>query len=225
VAGGTGLYIKALLKGLFRADARDPELRRRLKAEAASLGSPVLHARLASGDPQTAARLHPNDAQRIVRALEVLEVTGQPISRLQAQHGFGDSPLDALKIGLAMDRDVLYARIERRVDAMLAQGLEEEVRGLLDRGYHPGLKSMQAIGYSHVIGLIAGRTDRAECIRTLKRDTRRYAKRQLTWFRADPDVAWAPAERTDELVSACLAYLDSPPPGRLPRAFAAWKKS
>jgi tRNA dimethylallyltransferase len=214
VVGGTGLYVKALLHGLFRADARDPDIRRRLRRDADALGGPALHARLAACDPQAAARLHPNDTLRIVRALEVIAVTGQPISQLQARHGFADAPLDALKIGLTMERGALYERIDRRVDAMLAAGFEDEVRGLLARGYGPELKSMQSIGYSHLAALIAGRVSRDECVRTLKRDTRRYAKRQMTWFRADPAITWLPAEDAPALLSLSLDFMGAAEPLR-----------
>jgi tRNA dimethylallyltransferase len=207
VVGGTGLYIKALLYGLFRADARDPEVRARLRAEAQDRGAAALHARLAQSDPQTAARLHPNDTVRILRALEVFIVTGRPISALQREHRFQDAPFRALTLGLSLDRKALYRRIDRRVEAMLSAGLEEEVRGLLARGYGPQLKPMQSIGYSHLAAFIAGRIDRAECMRTLQRDTRRFAKRQLTWFRADPGILWMSPDRMVELVQRSSEFL------------------
>jgi tRNA dimethylallyltransferase len=207
VVGGTGLYIKALLYGLFRSDARDPAVRARLRAEAESQGTAALHARLEQCDPQTAVRLHPNDTVRIVRALEVFEATGRPISELQREHRFGDAPFHTLKIGLALDREALYRRIDRRVEAMAAAGLEEEVRALLAKGYGPRLKPMQSIGYSHMAAFIAGATSRAECLRTLQRDTRRFAKRQLTWFRADPDVRWMSPDRAAELIQRSSEFL------------------
>jgi tRNA dimethylallyltransferase len=208
VVGGTGLYIKALLSGLFQAGGRDPEVRRRLRAEAEALGAAGLHARLAECDPVSASRLHANDTLRILRALEVFETTGRPISRLQDEHRFADSPFVALKIGLSLGREALYARIDRRVDVMLAAGLEEEVRGLLGKGYGPGLKPMQSIGYSHMAALVAGRLGRAECIRTLKRDTRRFAKRQLTWFRPDPGIHWSAPERGADLIRLSREFLN-----------------
>lgn len=208
VVGGTGLYIKALLRGLFRADASDPAVRRRLKSEADALGIQALHARLAAADPDTAVRLHPNDAVRILRALEVLEVSGRPLSHLQSEHRFADTPFIALKIGLALERDALYERINQRVDAMVANGLEQEVRSLLAQGYGIGLKSMQSIGYSHMAALIAGTLSHADCIRTLKRDTRRFAKRQLTWFRADPEIVWTPPDRLADLIRWSQEFLD-----------------
>ncbi len=208
VVGGTGLYIKALLYGLFCSDARDPAVRARLRAEAEAQGAAALHNRLAQCDPQTAGRLHPNDAVRIQRALEVFEVTGRPISALQREHRFGDTPFHALKMGLSLDRETLYRRIDRRVEAMIATGLEEEVHTLLARGYGPHLKPMQSIGYSHMLAFIAGAVSRADCIRTLQRDTRRFAKRQLTWFRADPDIRWMPPDRMTDLIRKSKQFLD-----------------
>lgn len=208
MVGGTGLYIKALLYGLFRSDARDPAVRARLRAEAEAQGAAALHNRLAQCDPQTAGRLHPNDTVRILRALEVFEVTGRPISALQREHRFGDAPFHTLKIGLSLDRETLYRRIDRRVEAMVAAGLEDEVRTLLARGYGPHLKSMQSIGYSHMAAFIAGAVNRADCLRTLQRDTRRFAKRQLTWFRADPDIRWLSPDRMTDLIRKSKQFLD-----------------
>ena len=207
VVGGTGLYVKALLGGLFRAAPVEPEVRRRLAAEAEAAGVPALHARLREVDPETAARLHPNDRVRILRALEVHAVAGRPLSALQREHRFRDAPFAALKIGLTLERGALYERIDRRVDAMVAAGLEDEVRGLLARGYGPGLKSMQSIGYGHMAACIAGRVDRDECLRTFKRDTRRFAKRQMTWFRADPGIVWLEADRVDEILRRAAEFL------------------
>jgi tRNA dimethylallyltransferase len=207
VVGGTGLYIKALLRGLFAAGQVDPGVRRRLAAEADAQGAPALHARLQAVDPQTAARLHPNDRVRILRALEVYASAGRPISELQQEHRFGESPFTALTIGLTLPREALYARIDARVDAMVAAGLEEEVRGLLVRGYGPGLRPMQSIGYSHMLAAIAGELSRAECLRTLKRDTRRFAKRQMTWFRADLGTVWLDPGRIDEVLRLAAAFL------------------
>ncbi len=207
VVGGTGLYIKALLGGLFRSDARDPSVRRRLRAEAESFGPAALHARLAQCDPQSAARLHPNDALRVLRALEVFEVTGRPISELQQEHRFADTPFRALTIGLALEREALYRRIDRRVEAMMAAGLEEEVRRLLARGYGPELRPMQSIGYSHLAAFIAGAVSREECLRTLQRDTRRFAKRQMTWFRAYPQIVWLSPEQHREMIRLARDFL------------------
>jgi len=199
VVGGTGFYIKALLHGLFDAEVFDADVRRRLKREAAACGIECLHERLGRLDPESAQRLHPNDRYRILRALEVVETTGRPISRYHREHGFSEQPFEALKIALNMDRAVLYARINQRVDDMIAAGFLEEVKSLLARGYSADLKSMQSIGYRHVLDYIQGRLSWAECVRTLKRDHRRYAKRQLTWFGADPDNIWKTPAQVEEI--------------------------
>ncbi len=190
VVGGTGLYIKALTRGLFEGQEQDGLIRKRLRHEAETLGLDALYQRLQEVDPAAAARIHPNDTYRIIRALEVHQVTGQPISYHQRVHGFRDFRYRTLKIGLTPDRNILYARINRRVDLMLASGLLEEVKWLLDQGYPSTLKSMRSIGYRHMADYLEGRTPWDECIRLFKRDTRRYAKRQLTWFRADPEIEW-----------------------------------
>ena len=190
VVGGTGLYIKALLYGLFDEKVSDPEIRDRLKAEADTHGIQCLYERLGRLDSETANRLHPNDTYRILRALEVIEATGQAISKHHKKHGFFDQPFESLKIGLEMDRTILYERINRRVDAMISDGFLDEVKGLMARGYSPDLKPMQSIGYRHMVDYIEGRLSWEECVRTMKRDHRRYAKRQLTWFGADSEIIW-----------------------------------
>jgi tRNA dimethylallyltransferase len=199
VVGGTGLYIKALVYGLFDENTSDPKVRARLKAEAEARGIEYLHERLSRMDPATAARLHPNDSYRILRALEVVATTGQAISVHHQKHGFLEQPFEILKIGLNIDRTLLYERINRRVDAMIAAGFLQEVKDLLARGYSADLKSMQSIGYRHMVDFIDGRLSWAECVRTLKRDHRRYAKRQLTWFGADPEIIWKEPGQVEEI--------------------------
>ena len=189
VVGGTGLYIKALLSGLFAEGSPQTRLRQRLRQELAGLGPEALQQRLAALDPATAQRLHPRDTYRLLRALEVMEATGQPLSALLAAHRFKDSPYRVLKLGLTLPREELYHRIEQRLEVMLAQGWLAEVQGLLAR-YPPTLKPLQAIGYRHLINFLSGRWTWEEAVRLLLRDTRRYAKRQLTWFRADPEIVW-----------------------------------
>ena len=189
VVGGTGLYIKALLAGLFRQEEAVRQVRPRLARELADRGLPALLARLASLDPATAHRLAPGDTYRILRALEVVEATGRPISELHAAHNFGDRPYTTLKLGLDLPREELYHRIEDRVKAMLAQGWLEEVRRLLKR-YPSGIKPLQALGYRHLVAYLEVRLPLPEAIEQTQKETRRYAKRQLTWFRADPEVRW-----------------------------------
>ncbi|RLB82619.1 MAG: tRNA (adenosine(37)-N6)-dimethylallyltransferase MiaA [Deltaproteobacteria bacterium] len=199
VVGGTGLYIKALTRGLFAGQEQDEVVRKKLKKEAKTLGLAVLYQRLQKVDPAAAARIHPNDTYRIIRALEVYQATGQPISHYQKAHGFGDCPYRTLKIGLTLDRNILYDRINRRVDLMLASGLLEEVKWLLDQGYPSTLKSMQSIGYRHMADYLEHRIAWDEAVRLFKRDTRRYAKRQLTWFKADPEILWMGLGQLDDM--------------------------
>jgi len=209
VVGGTGLYIKALVHGLFEADPTDHNIRRRLKEKAEALGTDFLHKRLNRCDPDTASRIHPHDTYRIIRALEVYELTGKTISDHHRTHRFQDRPFRVLKIGLDLDRDLLYDRINLRVDAMIEAGLIDEVKGLLGKGYLPNLKSMQSIGYRHLVDFIEKRLSWDEALRTLKRDTRRYAKRQLTWFNADPEVVWFNPEQLDDISRNIEAFLNS----------------
>ena len=207
VAGGTGLYIKALLYGLFDSRPPDPEYRRQLEQSAEAHGTAHLHARLSARDPAAAADIHVNDRFRIIRALETFQATGRPISALQQEHRFARPRFAAFKIGLTIPRPALYARIDRRVDQMVAEGLLEEVRRLLARGYHAGLKSMQSIGYRHMVDYLQNGVDWEETLRLLKRDTRRYAKRQFTWFRADPEIVWTAPDEVDALVPAVATFL------------------
>ena len=190
VVGGTGLYIKSLIYGLFDARPRDKEIRIRLKQEAEKEGAETLFERLKQVDPVTARKLHVNDIYRIIRALEVYETSGVPISDYQQRHRFQESRLATLKFGLHMDRDQLYDRIDHRVEMMIQAGLLDEVRHLRESGCSGKLKSMQSIGYRHMCDFLDSRMDWPETIRTLKRDTRRYAKRQMTWFKADREVVW-----------------------------------
>jgi tRNA dimethylallyltransferase len=207
VAGGTGLYIKALVGGLFRAHPADPAVLARLETRCREQGAGVLHDRLKTLDPEAAGRIHPNDAFRIIRALEIFETTGRPISEYQAAHGFADQPYRVLKLGLAMDRERLYERINRRVDLMIEAGFVDEVKGLLARGYSPDLKSMGSLGYRHIIAWLQGDETWDETLRLLKRDTRRYAKRQMTWFRADPAIEWFEPADLDAMIRRARAFL------------------
>ncbi|MGW8187436.1 MAG: tRNA (adenosine(37)-N6)-dimethylallyltransferase MiaA, partial [Desulfobacterales bacterium] len=149
VAGGTGLYIKAMLYGLFRAEPPDPLTRQRLRQEATVVGSEALHRSLAEIDATAAGRIHPHDTFRIIRALETAAATGETITDHHRRHGFRKAPFRVMKIGLDMNRQALYDRIDRRVDTMLDAGLLDEVRGLMSRGYGADLKSMQSLGYRH----------------------------------------------------------------------------
>jgi len=167
--------------------------------EAAENGSGILYDRLKRVDPDTADRLHPNDSYRIIRALETIESTGRSISEHQQAHGFSDEPFNALKICLQIDRQKLYDRIDQRVDFMIEAGFVDEVKKLLGMGYSADLKSMQSIGYRHMADFLEGRLSWDECVRTLKRDTRRFAKRQFTWFGADQDMIWQTPDELNQI--------------------------
>jgi tRNA dimethylallyltransferase len=207
VVGGTGLYIKSFLYGMFESDPVDSKIRERLRREADERGIDSLYDRLRQCDPITADRLHPNDGYRILRALETFEATGKPISEYQNTHAFSGQHYDVLKIGLNMDRALLYERINQRVDAMIAAGFVDEVKKLLDAGYATDLKSMQSIGYRHIVDYLQGRLTREECSRTLKRDHRRYAKRQLTWFGADDEIIWKQPGQVEDIKDIVHEYL------------------
>jgi tRNA dimethylallyltransferase len=190
VVGGTGLYIQSLLQGLFPAPPADKQLRERLRTLESEQGKWHLHQQLAEVDPEAASRIHPNDTFRVIRALEVFRLTGTAISEHQRRHRFSDAAFAALKIGLTRDRGEIYRRIEARVDSMIAAGLEEEVRQLLVKGYAPTIKAFQSLGYQQMLSYIQGAITLDEAIRLIKTNTKRYAKRQLTWFRKDPEIQW-----------------------------------
>ena len=190
VVGGTGLYLKAMFHGLFPGAPCSQGLRKRLRQEAEIDGGSGLYQRLVQVDPSSAKRIHSHDLVRIIRALEVWETCGKPLSTLQKEHGFRERPFLTLKIGLRRPRAELYGRIDNRVEAMMALGFLDEVKKLLGRGYGPQLKSMQALGYRHLMHHLVEGVSLTETLRTLKRDTRRYAKRQMTWFRKDREVHW-----------------------------------
>lgn len=190
VAGGTGLYIRALLQGLVDSPSGAGEIRSRLQQEAQEVGNQAMLEKLRRVDPDSASQMHSNNLVRIIRALEVYELTGIPLSQSQQKHGFAQERYQALKIGLRCDRAALYAGIEARVDAMMAAGLQEEVKALLKAGYSPNLKAMKGIGYKEMAAFLAGEYPLEQAVELIKRDTRRYAKRQLTWFNADKDLIW-----------------------------------
>jgi tRNA dimethylallyltransferase len=190
VVGGAGLYIKTLIQGLFTSPKIDPSVRERLHEEAQEKGGSTLYQRLQEVDPETGSRLHRHDLYRIIRALEVFESTGAPISFFHKQHSFGERPYLTLKIGLETDREALYRRIEERVDQMVERGLLREVKGLMEMGYGPQLKPMQSMGYKQMAQFVSGETGWEETVSQIKRETRRYAKRQWTWFKADPEIRW-----------------------------------
>ncbi len=190
VVGGTGLYIRALLYGLFPCPPIPPGTRIKLQEKARRLGIGHLYDELKRVDSRGATRIHPNDSFRIIRALEVWEALGKPISELRQAHGFSQTSYRVLKIGIDRERGELYRRIESRVDRMIDRGLVTEVEQLFNLGYDRNLRPMQSIGYGQIVSYLHGDVPLERAIELIKRDSRRYAKRQLTWFRADPEVYW-----------------------------------
>ena len=201
VVGGTGLYLRALLRGLFEGPSRDDALRRRLEAMAARHGEKRLHRWLARVDPDSAAHIEPADRVRVVRALEVFHKTGRPLS---GHHRAGAEPLRGFAVrylGLAPSRDVLRAAIEARTRRMLAEGLVEETGKLIER-YGPELRPLQSIGYRQAAAVVRGVLAVDEAQRDIVKETMRYAKRQMTWFRHQEQVAWCADAAEAEAVAA-----------------------
>lgn len=188
VVGGSGLYVKVLIDGIFEAPSADRELRQRLKQEADEFGIEVLYKKLKEVDKESASRIHPNDLRRILRALEVYEKAKAPISQLKSNTvGLGDK-YDIRIFGLNMERPALYKKIDERVDLMFNEGLVDEARRLMERNL--SLTASQALGYKEVFAFLRNECDIEEAKILIKRNTRHYAKRQLTWFRRDKKIEW-----------------------------------
>ena len=209
LVGGSGLYIKALTGGLFSQAPGNPSIRQKYKQMAAEKGSAFLYEQLKKKDPATASTIHPNDMVRIIRALEVFETTGRSIKQHHQIHQFADQPYQLFKIMLNEDRKQLYKRIDQRVDQMIQNGFLKEVRLLMDRGYHCQLNAMQSIGYKHMCAYLNAQLDWDETVRLMKRDTRRYAKRQFTWFRADKSFIWTSSVEIVSLYPQVHAFIYS----------------
>ena len=209
IVGGTGLYIRACLRSfLFDDPGTDWEYRNFLKEEAQVKGFAYLYQRLQTVDPLAASRIHANDLRRVIRALEVYQTTGQPISELQAQSK-PDSIYHPIYIFLDRERAELYQRIETRVDMMLKAGFITEVETLLARGYSAGLKPMQSLGYRQIIQFLQGEIDWEQAVTLMKQQTRNYAKRQLTWFRKEPVDYWLNiSNRKQEFFGEILHYIE-----------------
>jgi tRNA dimethylallyltransferase len=219
LAGGSGLYFRGLLDGLFdvnnadrntnnRTATSDTEsIRQNLKERLAEEGREQLFAELNDVDPDSAKRIHPNDIRRLLRALEIFKTTGIPWSQHLARQQEKTGQYNVLKLGLTRSREELYKRIDQRVQVMIELGLLEEVRKLLDMGYHENLKSMQSIGYRHMVNYILGEWDWQKSIDLLARDTRRYAKRQFTWFNQDPEINWHDVSQLDTIFSEIEDFL------------------
>ena len=210
LVGGTGLYLRALLEDYrFSSVTEDSELRLELEKFAKTQGAAALHNRLQALDPVAAERLHPNDVRRVIRALETASA-GETVSREKET----EPVYDATVFGLSMERDFLYERINERVDRMMEQGLEQEVRSLLDRGVPPDALSMKSLGYRQMAEYLAGECDLAEAVERIKKGTRHFAKRQITWYKKMPYVRWLPVDRSlnyEKIVAdmtACLVEKD-----------------
>jgi len=193
VVGGSGLYIRALVDGVFVGNYRDSVLRDRLKIEAEKRGILSLYKKLSEVDPVAAQKIHPNDSKRIIRALVVYELSGKPISTIQKEK---TKPADFVPTfwGLHWERENLYKRIERRVDNMIKSGLVEEVKKLKEMGFDTRYNSLDSMGYKEVFDYLDGKTTFDEMVDLIKRNTRRFAKKQLTWFRQDSRINWIDLE-------------------------------
>lgn len=190
LCGGTGLWMRALVRGIFEAPDIDADLRQQIREDLASLGPEAMHAELAKVDPDAAARIETRDPQRIGRALEVYRQTGTPISALQAKHRFQERRYNLVGVALRWPREELRARIALRTERMFDQGIVAETESCLASGVAPDSPGLSIIGYRDTVRLIQGDIDRAEAIRATTVATRRYAKRQRNWFNGEPDVHW-----------------------------------
>lgn len=207
VVGGTGLYLQALINGVFDIPAVADGVRSGLRARLAEEGRGALFLELQQVDPVSAARIHANDTQRLLRGLEIFQATGVPWSSHLAEQDKRSRFTRVLKIGLTCDRDTLYARINQRVAWMMTNGLIEEVRHLLALGYDGQLDSMRSLGYRHMVNYLEGRWPLDQAVELLAQDTRRYAKRQVTWFGRDPHIHWYGVDQKAEVRQLVADFL------------------
>jgi len=208
ITGGTGLYLKALLNGLFPEGKSDPNIRKRLEAEAEEKGLESLNEKLRTVDPQYAEKIGNNDQFRTIRALEVFETTNKSLSEHFADTRSFVEDFHVLKIGLNIDRQFLYTNIEKRVDKMFAGGLINEVKSLLEKGVNEESPPFRALGYKYVLKHLKNELTLEEAIRLTKRDTRHYAKRQMTWFRKMEGIQWFHPVEFDSLKTQIKEFLD-----------------
>lgn len=215
LVGGSGLYFRSVVDGLFDGPQADADLRQKFRQEAEELGIEHLYARLEALDPEAAGKIHHNDLMRIIRALEVYEKTGKRISDLRQQWKSSETRHEFAAFGLTRPRDALYERIEARVDRMVAEGLLDEARALSE--YSRDLPAMKCLGYKEIFSFLDGEYDLDEAVMLIKRNTRRFAKRQLTWFRKDKRIKWIdlaahPAPESAVIEGTGLPELPSPEP-------------
>jgi tRNA dimethylallyltransferase len=206
VVGGSGLYLRALCDGLSPVPPGDPEVRQRLRERLEAEGLAPLREELGRLDPPTAERLGAGDAQRVLRALEVALVSGRPLSSWTAEQPFGTQGIAAIRVGLTLPRGILYDQIAGRVTQMLEAGWLDEVAGLLHRGLSPTLPAFQAIGYRQLVRYLRGTVSLELAVADIVRETRRFAKRQETWFRKEPAVAWFSAQDLERLIPGVLEH-------------------
>lgn len=208
VAGGSGLYIKALVDGIFNSVDSDPELREKLMRERKTQGNEYLYNKLKSVDPESASKMLPQNYKRIIRALEVYYLTGKPIGLLQKEYK-REMNINFRQFGLLWDRKKLYENIESRVDNMIESGLVEEVRQILEKGYDKNLNSLNTVGYKEVIQYLEKEISLERAVELIKRNTRRFAKRQMTWFSGDERIKWFKIGNKEDLVGAACNILNS----------------
>ncbi len=204
VVGGSGLYVRALVDGFFERQIYDQNVKARLKQEIKEKGLAALYQRLEQVDPTGAAKIHPHDHHRIVRALEVYELAGEPLSSFQAQTS-QKAAFEPILVGLTRERGRLFQIIEQRVDVMLQQGLVDEVRQLKALGYHSQLNSLQTVGYREVFLYLDHHIDFETMVKLIKQRSRNYAKRQLTWFRKDQRIYWLDVDQFQDWSDVCDA--------------------
>lgn len=198
IVGGSGLYIRALLKGFFEGNIVNLEIRQSLQKRLEEEGSKALYKELMELDRESASKIHPNNSKRVLRALEVCLVSGKKFSSLRKKKP-PPMPYRILKFGINKSRNKLYQDINSRVDLMFQNGLVSEVTRILDLGYDINLNSINTVGYKEVIRFLKGEIDQNTCIEQVKQNSRRYAKRQLTWFRAEKDIQWYIIENSEDL--------------------------
>ena len=206
VVGGTGLYIRALLRGIIDTPDVDENIRNHYRKLRDIHGKKYLYDLLLQRDAAAAAQINSNDSVRVIRALEVLEQTGESILVKQKRHSFADSPYKTYKIGIQVDKKELKQRIELRTEKMIAAGLLDEVKSILAMGYSEKLKPLQSLGYKQVIGFLRDKYDWQSCIDLIKRDTWQYARRQMTWFSADKEINWFSNDSVDEIVNNVVKF-------------------
>ena len=206
IVGGTGLYLKALIHGIFEGPSASPQIRKRLNSEAEEYGVQRLYEKLQQVDPLAAAKISPKDKVRTIRALEIYEITGQPISHWRTHSTKGSNEYKFILFGISMDRKKLYGRINQRVDKMMEQGFLDEVKNLINLGYSFGLPALHTFGYLDMLNHLQGESTLENAIEKFKQGTRNYAKRQLTWFRHQLKLAWIDVERENPMETILTAY-------------------